>query len=160
MVLLSTKHVLDDVNAARPSRKLAPKWMGPFQVTESLPGDTYRLQLPLNFRVHPIFHVSLLKKYHESPRDFKGRLPLPTPLIYDSVAAEWVYGVDKILAHRDRHRKREYLVKWTNLPESQATWVARVDVGLPLIESYEQSQRSPLRKRGRSRAKRGSVTPQ
>ena len=160
MVLLSTRYLMDDVNASRPNRKLAPKWMGPFQVTAVLPGDTYQLELPSNFRAHPIFHVSMLKPYHPSPDEFAGRAPLPTPLIFDDVADEWVYGVDCILAHRRRYRRNEYLVKWTNRPESEASWLPECDVGRPLIEAYEDSRASlpiPSRRRGRPRAKGGRV---
>ena len=32
------------------------------------------------------------------------------------------YGVDRILAHRDRFGKREYLVQWENCSYLQSTW--------------------------------------
>jgi hypothetical protein len=45
--------------------KLSHKFLGPyaspFKVLEKQFLDTYKLDLPENLRVHPIFHVSLLK---------------------------------------------------------------------------------------------------
>jgi hypothetical protein len=36
-------------------------YAGPFKVLEKKFPDTYKLELPENLKVHPIFHVSLLK---------------------------------------------------------------------------------------------------
>ncbi len=37
------------------------KFLGPFKVLEKKLSNTYKLELPENLRVHPTFHVSLLK---------------------------------------------------------------------------------------------------
>ena len=49
-----------------PSRKLAPKREGPFEITEVMGPVTYRLKLPSQWRIHPVFHASLLSPYHET----------------------------------------------------------------------------------------------
>jgi hypothetical protein len=38
--------------------RLATKYYGPFRVLERVGPATYRIQLPSNVDVHPIFHVS------------------------------------------------------------------------------------------------------
>jgi hypothetical protein len=43
------------------SHKFLGPYMGPFKVLEKKFLDIYKLELPKNLRVHPIFHVSLLK---------------------------------------------------------------------------------------------------
>ncbi len=43
------------------SHKFLGPYMGPFKVLEKKFPDTYKLELPENLRVHPIFHVLLLK---------------------------------------------------------------------------------------------------
>jgi hypothetical protein len=43
------------------SRKFLGPYAGPFKVLEKKVLDIYKLELPENLKVHPTFHVSLLK---------------------------------------------------------------------------------------------------
>lgn len=42
--------------------KLLPKYYRPFPIEENIGTVTYRLSLPVEAKVHPVFHVCLLKK--------------------------------------------------------------------------------------------------
>ena len=46
-----------------PSRKMMPKWVGPFRVLERIGTLAYRLELPRCLPVHNVFHVELLKPF-------------------------------------------------------------------------------------------------
>ena len=61
--------------------------------------------------VYPVFHVNILKKWHEpSGDDLRAEIPAPDPVVAEDGNIE--YFVEKILDHRLRHRKPQYLVKW------------------------------------------------
>ena len=47
-------------------KKMAPKREGPFEITDVLGPLTYRLQLPETWRIHNVFHASLLRRYREN----------------------------------------------------------------------------------------------
>ncbi|GAV58102.1 hypothetical protein CFOL_v3_01636 [Cephalotus follicularis] len=49
-------------------RKLAPRYIGPFEILEKVGAVGYRLALPPSLsEVHNIFHVMMLRKYHSDP---------------------------------------------------------------------------------------------
>ena len=52
----------------RPCQKLFPRYSGPYQISPV----AYELRLPPSSRIHPVFHVSLL-------RLFRGPTPYPSP---------------------------------------------------------------------------------
>lgn len=73
----------------------------------------YRLALPPHMLVHDVFHVSLIKKYHGTPPTH------PTPAL---VQGHEEFEIQRILQHRYRHRRLEFLVLWAGYPASDATW--------------------------------------
>jgi hypothetical protein len=46
--------------------KLAPKYYGPYKVLQRIGSMDYKLELPPYSHVHPVFHVSCLKKVIET----------------------------------------------------------------------------------------------
>ena len=48
----------------RKKGKLSPRYVGPFEILKRIKAVAYKLELPLEFsNVHPLFHVSMVKKY-------------------------------------------------------------------------------------------------
>ena len=47
---------------AKKDNKWSPKYYGPYKVLQNIGTMAYKLELPTVSRVHPIFHVSCLKK--------------------------------------------------------------------------------------------------
>jgi len=52
----------------RPSKKLSPKLYGPFKVLEKKGSRAYKVEIWPRWKIHPVFHVSLLEPYRASNR--------------------------------------------------------------------------------------------
>jgi hypothetical protein len=99
-------------------KKMKPKREGPFSITEVLGPVTYRLQLPASWRIHDVFHATLLRPYRKN--EVYGEIfSEPPPELEDG---EEVYEVETILNHRKRGRGYQYFIKWRGYPISDASW--------------------------------------
>jgi hypothetical protein len=115
-VLLSTKCL--NLKHREPSRKLLPKWIGPFEVVQVVGPVAYKLKMNPGWRVHPVFHVSLLEPYRED-----GRVQPPPPPVEMEGALE--YEVESILEHRFRgikNPKAYYKVAWKGYGIEHNSW--------------------------------------
>ncbi|KAL0153973.1 hypothetical protein M9458_050730, partial [Cirrhinus mrigala] len=128
-VWLSTR----DIRLRLPCKKLSPRFVGPFTVVEQINPVTYKLQLPAQYRIHPTFHVSLLKPFHEplSISTEPGREEEPPPPM--EVDEGTIYSVKEILDSRRRGGRLQYLVDWEGYGPEERSWVAREDVLDPTL---------------------------
>ena len=59
-------HNAKNICTKRPSPKLAPRLYGPFKILEQRGNLAYKLQISDRWKIHPVFHVSLLEPYRTS----------------------------------------------------------------------------------------------
>ena len=141
-VWLSTKNIsLEDGSG---TRKLHPKFCGPLEISEKINDVTFRLLLsePMKLRrIHDTFHVSLLKPYVEDT--FGRNQDPPPPLQFADGHQE--YEVEEILAHRKKHGKSQFLVKWKGYPDHENSWEPEQNLenSQALLAKYQASRRSP-----------------
>jgi hypothetical protein len=85
-----------NIKMFHPAAKLAPKRHGPFPIVRVLSPITYELRLPVQWKLHPVFHVDLLTPYRET--EFHGtNYDKPPP---DLINGEEEYEVERIGASR------------------------------------------------------------
>jgi hypothetical protein len=123
MVMLSTRHL--NLKAQGP-RKLNAKFCGPFEVVARIGAVAYKLKLPPAWsKLHDVFHVSLLKKYHSNTRAAeKVTPPLDLNLdLEDKVEFVLRHRPLKVKVGRKTKQTREYLVKWLNKGFEHNTYV-------------------------------------
>ena len=104
------------------------KFARPFPVVKQVFDDTYKLALPPEIKVHPMFHVLLLKEYFEdSVRSEREQVLRP---VSELVGNHEEYEVETTLnKHKLRFRDTEYLIKWRGYHVKEAIWVPSSDLG-------------------------------
>ena len=117
---MSTEH-LQLKNA--PVRKLRKRFVGPFFVTKRIGPVAYELELPQTWKIHPIFHTSLLRPFRTSTWSTIEESAVDELELEDDRS----YEVEKLLRWRwsgpsGRRRKKEFLVLWAGYSIDDASW--------------------------------------
>lgn len=106
--------------ASRPFDKLAARFYGPFPITQRIGKVAYKLQLPSYSKIHPVFHVSQLKRA-------VGTTPAST-ILPEQLAPdlELIAVPEALLDVRQKTKgdpgALEVLMKWQGHQPFEATW--------------------------------------
>src|SRR5216683_694645 len=134
---------LEAKNLALPygSVKLAPRRHGPFSITQVISPVMYKLALPHQWTIHPVFHALLLTPYSKT-KEHGENYARPPP---DLVGGGEQYEVEAICSHQrqGRGKQLQYLVKWSGYPESDNTWEPAGHLQTPVLLK-EYHRRNPV----------------
>ena len=106
-----------------PVRKLKRRFIGPLFITQRIGPVAYELDLPSTWKIHPVFHTSLLRPFRTSQW-----ATVAEPAVGELQPEEdEPYDVEKLLRWRWRgpssQRQKEFLVLWTGWSLDDATWI-------------------------------------
>jgi hypothetical protein len=106
--------------ARRSNQKLAYKYFGPFLITNKVGSVAYKLQLPASSSIHPVVHVSQLKKalppntevQNDSELSCLSLISTPMP----------IHATQTKLCKKGNTVVPLVQVRWSNMPASWTTW--------------------------------------
>ena len=111
--------------------KLAPRYIGPFEVQLRIGEVVYRLVLPpVLSRIHPVFHVSILRKYISNPSQVlqPQTVELSEGLIHEGYPIEIEDQQVSQLRTKDVPIVK---ILWSNHTTDDYTWEYAGGLGLP-----------------------------
>jgi hypothetical protein len=105
--------------AQRVSQKLGFKFFGPYEIIGKVGNVSYKLKLPESARIHPVIHVSQLKKAIRPGDTVSTDLPLSSlePVL---VQPSRVFG--ERLVRRGSKLVPQVKVHWSGMPPSCTSW--------------------------------------
>ena len=117
MAWLNSQHV---ALKAVGTRKLLPKWRGPFKILAKPSPVNYVLDTPARYRIHTTLHVSMLHRAYDS-----GAGVQRPPIIM--VEGEEEFEIQAILSHIPARKTRtdtgtRYLVQWKGYGPAYNSW--------------------------------------
>jgi hypothetical protein len=112
--------------AVRKNLKLNPKYYGPYQISKRIGMMAYELKLPEGSLIHPVFHVSLLKRKIGDAIIMSSKLP-----VSDKEGRMQIVPIailDRKLMKKGNGAATVVLVQWSNLYQEDATWEDLTDL--------------------------------
>ncbi|GBG92860.1 hypothetical protein CBR_g57540 [Chara braunii] len=124
------------------SRKLLPKWFGPWSVTAAAgdepDGPSFVINIPEHLTVHPVFHASKLATYTPAKSDdFLDRRSQDPP------SMDGHQEVDRVISDRKYGSKpRQYKVTFKVCDRNDTRWISGADLkaSAPLIYAHYEKR--------------------
>lgn len=119
-VLLKLQPYAQSSLVSRPYPKLAFKFFGPYKVLQRVGKAAYKIDLPADCLIHPVFHVSQLKPYTSDYTPVYSDISQLADFSVLDIHPEAV--LQRRLVKKGNNAITQVLVKWSHLPAESATW--------------------------------------
>ncbi len=129
------------------TKKLTQQYVGPFRILEKIGRLTYKLDVPNDWRIHPVFSVA---QFEPAPAPSEDPFHRPCPQQPSSVFVEGdtdhqkSFEVDCFLNKRTVKKGKgldiEYLVRWTGYGPEWDRWynIKDLDNAADLVRAYKE----------------------
>ena len=138
-VFLKLQPYVQSTVASRSNQKLSFRFYGPYKILQRVGQVAYRLDLPVDAKIHPVVHVSQLKQHVPATVSVSSDL---SSVCYDPTHIYWPRRVvDKRSVLRGDTVVPQFLIQWTGLPSEMATWedAGMMSEHLMTMEEYRSS---------------------
>jgi hypothetical protein len=102
----------------RSNAKLSTKYYGPFKILKKIGSVAYLLDLPKDSKLHPVFHISVLKQHVGTAEPTEIELP---------VVPDSPIQPQSVLEQRMRKGTMEIIVHWMGFSLADASWENKDD---------------------------------
>ena len=130
------------------TKKLTQQYVGPFRIVEKVGRLAYRLDVPPDWRIHPVFSVAQLEPAPPPTEDPFGR-PFPSnpPPVFVKGDTDKIksFEIERLLNKRQVKKGKgqaiKYLVRWKGYGPEWDRWynIKELDNAAALVDDYEVS---------------------
>ncbi|XP_049369911.1 uncharacterized protein LOC125834804 [Solanum verrucosum] len=124
--------------------KLSLRYIGPFEIVECIGEVAYELVLPPDLSgVHPVFHISMLKKYHQGGAHVIqwDSVSLDQNLTFEE---ESVTILDRQIRKLSSKEIDSVKGQWKHRPVEEDTWETESDMRSRYPRLFERSDSIPI----------------
>jgi hypothetical protein len=116
-------------------KKFIPRYVGPFQILHKVGISAYHLQIPSTWKIHPVFHISLLRPYF-----FSKDVPVPHPpqQLIDAYQVQSIIGHDYVKLGRKLYLRLRVRYKSKNLPDTMELETELLPEYRDMVQEYKQ----------------------
>ena len=125
-----------NLHLCHPTKKLAPKQEELFKISQVISPLAYHLHLLPTWKIHNVFHTSLLSTYCKAAKHGPNFINPPP----EEIEGEEEYEVAEILSHQGSPSHRSYLVSWKGYSSMENTWEPKQNLkhAQAVLMSYKQ----------------------